>query len=101
MNAQTANYITEITHRRFVVDEERGIAVGLVMFQHPGNVKTQNWDTASKNPNSLLVYPNTTHIFEAFKIRNGNIAHIYASIVLQQYRQDPGWPVPPHPAWPQ
>ncbi len=59
-----------------------------------------DWDSAKTNPNSVLAYPNTTLMFEAFKVRNGRIAHIYADFVLLQYRQDPGWPAPPHPAWP-
>jgi hypothetical protein len=35
------NYIHEITDRRFLlVDPERGLVYAVVMFQHPGNIKT-------------------------------------------------------------
>jgi hypothetical protein len=88
-------YITAVTQRRFLlVDEERGIVYGTFMFQHPGSVRTADFEEAKKNPNSVLVYPNTTQIIESFRIRNGKISRIFAHIVLLPYRQDPGWPTP-------
>ena len=93
-NAKRYTYITEVTERRFlVVDEDRGIVFGTFMFQHPGDVKTSDWEEVSKNRDSLIVYPNTTMAIEAFKVVDGQIRRIHAFVLLNAYRQKPGWPV--------
>ena len=88
------NYIREVRPRRvLLVDEERGIVYGAFMFQHPGNIKVAAFEKMYKDPTSIVVYPNSIEIVEAFKVRSGRISHIMAQMVLLPYRQDPGWPV--------
>ncbi|MGH8220772.1 MAG: hypothetical protein ACREUT_19740 [Steroidobacteraceae bacterium] len=111
------NYIHEITDRRFLlVDPERGLVYAVVMFQHPGNIKTDlfaparrgtgaasgpgtgagartgaNGGTIRPRGFSLASYPNTTQIIELFRIRGGKIQRIFAYVSLLPYRQRPGW----------
>lgn len=88
------NYIREIRPRRILlVDEERGIVLGQFMFQHPGNIYAAAFKEQYKDPNSVIVYPNSIGVFEAFKVSDGKIAHIAAHMVALPYRQPPGWPV--------
>ncbi|MEO6378064.1 MAG: hypothetical protein ABIO37_08580 [Caulobacteraceae bacterium] len=89
------NYITKISHRRFLaIDEERGIAFAIVMFKHPGNVLEVNSPRFGKVKvaSELALYPNTTEIIEAFKIDSGRIREIYAYVSVMPYEQRPGWP---------
>lgn len=102
------NYIHEITDRRFLlVDPERGLVYAVVMFQHPGNIKTDLFGpstqagahasggartgTIAPPRFSLASYPNTTQIIELFRIRGGKIHRIFAFVSLLPYRQRPGW----------
>lgn len=109
------NYIHEITDRRFLlVDPERGLVYAVVMFQHPGNIKTDLFAPARARAGSstlarqeagvggrtgtiapprfsLASYPNTTEIVELFRIRGGKIHRIFAYVSLLPYRQRPGW----------
>lgn len=116
------NYIHEISDRRFLlVDPERGLVYAVVMFQHPGNIKTDLFAPARPGTGpegqgagararagagagagarggtirprgfSLASYPNTTQIVELFRIRGGKIHRIFAYVSLLPYRQRPGW----------
>lgn len=96
------SYIHEITDRRFLlVDPERGLVYAVVMFQHPGNIRTDLFAPAhagggaspSGAPSrfNLASYPNTTQIVELFGIRGGRIHRIFAYVSLLPYRQRPGW----------
>jgi len=91
------NYIHEITDRRFLlVDPERGLVYAVVMFQHPGNIRTDLFAPARAGaiapPRfSLASYPNTTQIIELFRIRGAKIHRIFAYVSLLPYRQSPGW----------
>ena len=88
------NYIGEIRPRRIIlIDHERGIVLGQFMFQHPGNIYAEAFKEQYKDPNSVIVYPNTIGVFEAFKVRSGRIANITAQMISVPYRQPPGWPV--------
>ncbi|TAJ95100.1 MAG: hypothetical protein EPO31_01620 [Gammaproteobacteria bacterium] len=88
------NYIGEIQPRRILlIDEERGVVLGQFMFQHPGNIYAEAFKEQYKDPNSVIVYPNTIAVFEAFKVRGGRIANITAQMISAPYRQPPGWPV--------
>jgi hypothetical protein len=94
-NSGIFKYIREIKPRRFLlVDEERGVVYTMVMFQHPGDVRgIAEWDKQYKDPTSIIVYPNSMAMTEAFRIRGGKITHIVAQMVLLPYRQPTGWPV--------
>lgn len=93
-NSGRYQYIREIRPRRFLlVDEERGIVYTMVMFQHPGNVTgLAAWDKQYKDPTSIINFPNSMAMTEAFRIRGGKITHITAQMVMLPYRQPTGWP---------
>jgi hypothetical protein len=94
-NSGMYGYIREIRPRRYLLaDEERGIVYTMVMFQHPGNVTDLKkfWEKQYKDPNSIIVYPNSMAMTESFRIRGGKITHIVAQMVTVPYRQPSGWP---------
>lgn len=95
-NSGRYRYIREIKPRRFLlVDEERGVVYTMVMFQHPGNVTgLPMWDKQYKDPTSIINFPNSMAMTEAFRIRGGKITHIVAQMVMLPYRQPTGWPAP-------
>jgi hypothetical protein len=95
-NSGMFQYIREIKPRRFLlVDAERGVVYTMVMFQHPGNVTgLSEWSKQYKDPTSIIVYPNSMAMTEAFRIRGGKITHIVAQMVMLPYRQPTGWAVP-------
>lgn len=93
-NTHLFSYIVNITDRRFpVVDEERGIVSAIVLFQHPGNVRSVEVPGHGRveltGVTSAL--PNTSFVMETFRVRNGKIVGIYAYDNLMPYRQKPGW----------
>jgi hypothetical protein len=93
-NSGRYQYIREIKPRRFLlIDEERGVVYTMVMFQHPGNVTgLAAWDKQYKDPTSIINFPNSMAMTEAFRIRGGKITHIVAQMVMLPYRQPTGWP---------
>ena len=78
-------YIEAIRDRRFpIVDEERGLVLCHVRFDHPGNIATA--------PGRVVFgHPNSAAIFEIFKIEGGRIQHVEAVGTLFPYRMDLGW----------
>ncbi len=61
----------------FIIDEERGVAVGRGFFDH-----ANEWDryllTNGREMKTALKWPNSITLLEAFRIRNGEIARIEA-----------------------
>jgi hypothetical protein len=65
-------YIEALRQRRFpIVDEERGLVVCHLVFDHPGDLPRAAGDLPIKSPNSMV-------FTEAFKIVNGVIEEIWA-----------------------
>jgi len=78
-------YIVAIRDRRFpIVDEERGLVLCHVRFDHPGNIETAGGRV-------VFGYPNSAAIFEVFKIEGGRIEHVEAVGTIFPYRMDLGW----------
>jgi hypothetical protein len=86
-------YIPEIRDRRWlVVDEERGLALGLVFFDHPGTVKEV--EVPGMGVIQLAPFtqkPSTAVIAELFKIKGGKICDIEAVLEFLPYGIRPGW----------
>ena len=92
-NSGMFSYITAIDPRRIVlVDEERGVVLSQVMFQHPGNVFPEAFADRLDDPSSVLVYPNSIGIMEAFQVIDGQITQIFAHMVMLPYKSESGWP---------
>lgn len=77
-------YIENLRDRRFVVDVDRGLVMGLCFFDHPGLVREATWRSPFRTPNSMMV-------FEAFKVTGGLIRHISAIGALMPYGMPHGW----------
>lgn len=93
INSPIWAYITQIAPRRFlVVDEERGIAFGVFMFQQDGSIESVNipgfgeykYTGASRRPF-------TTVIPEMFKIVDGKITQIEAIMASLPFGSKSRW----------
>lgn len=87
MTAGHYDYIEALRARRFpIVDEERGLVVCHVMFDHPGDIRRSDGELPFRSPNSMLAY-------EAFKVRAGILEEVWAIGTALPYGIDCGWPV--------
>ncbi|MBN1238503.1 MAG: hypothetical protein JXB36_08365 [Gammaproteobacteria bacterium] len=85
-------YITEIAPRRYLVmDEERGLVMGMFMFHHDGSHDHAIVDGERVEYSGATRRPFTTVIPEMFKVMDGRIYRITASMVAIPYRSDSGW----------
>jgi hypothetical protein len=87
------SYIQEIRDRRYpVVDEERGIVLSVVVFEHPGTVKSvvvEGFGELELAP--FTQKPSSAVIFEAFKVQGGQIRQIEAVLEFLPYGTKTGW----------
>jgi len=83
------NYIKRVSERRYpVVDEARGIVVGIVRFDIPGEA-----DAAQGSPldQSLRSRPRSLFLYELFKIEDGLIRDIEAFMSNAPLEAPMGW----------
>ncbi|HKU45156.1 MAG TPA: hypothetical protein VJR89_43650 [Polyangiales bacterium] len=85
------DYITEVRERRFpIVDEQRGVVVGLVAFYIPGGDYER---TAADGTKMTRHYdPRALFLMEAFKIESGKIRMIEATMRNMPLGSTMGWP---------
>jgi hypothetical protein len=85
--------ITQVRDRRFpVVDEERGLVLAIVSFDHSGQHETTVWADGSARPvNPPFDQPFTFEIGELFKIVDGKINRIEALVFPVPYGMPLGW----------
>ena len=76
--------------RYFLIDEERGVVVNTTFFDH-ANSFDKYQTTDGKTMNTLLKWPNSISIFEAFKIRDGKIWRIEALFTYVPYFMHNPW----------
>lgn len=86
--------ITRVQERRFpVVDEERGMVLSIIRFDHSGKNKTITWaDGAEHKVNPPFDQPYSFFIAELFKIVDGKINRIEALVTPVPYGMYTGWP---------
>lgn len=85
INSGYFTYIESISDRRVsVVDDERGLVLCHVRFDHPGNVTTASGQTPFGFPNSVLIH-------EVFKVSKGLIRHVEAVGSVFPYLMGSGW----------
>jgi hypothetical protein len=75
----------------FIIDEERGVAVGRGFFDH-----ANEWDryllTNGREMRTALKWPNSITLLEAFRIRDGKISRIEAVFTYVPYfMHNPFW----------
>ncbi|HEV2703625.1 MAG TPA: hypothetical protein VGV09_18510 [Steroidobacteraceae bacterium] len=86
-------FITEVRGRRFpLVDEERGLVLCFLSFDHSGRIKSvrRTDGTIAKVP-APFDTPYSFLIAELFKIRDGRIAQVEAVLLPTPYGMPGGW----------
>jgi hypothetical protein len=87
------NFVTRIHDRRFVVvDEERGLVLTFVFFDHAGNIPEVTLTNGMTIPIGVK-RPWTWEIAELFKIENGLIRQIEAICQESPYGMGSGWSI--------
>jgi hypothetical protein len=86
--------VTSISKRRYlVIDEANQVATAIATFDHRGNLDA----VPAGNPNDVtpagqFSRPFSFLIFESWKIIDGKIRQIEATVFQVPYKMDPGWP---------
>lgn len=85
--------ITNVRERRYpIVDEERGLVLSIIRFDHNGRSKTITWNDGSVHPvNTPFDEPFSFTIAELFKIVDGKIRQIEALVLNVPYGMPTGW----------
>ena len=85
--------ITNVRERRFpLVDEERGLVLSVIRFDHNGRNKTITWNDGSVHPvNTPFDEPFSFMIFELFKVQSGKLRQIEALVLNVPYGMPTGW----------
>ncbi len=93
MNTGIWTYIKSIDPRRFVVvDEKMGIVLGLLMFNHPGNVRWADVAGVGRVPMPPITQrPSSVEAGEFFKIEGGKIRQIEGVTISLPYGSHTGW----------
>ncbi|HEY8553270.1 MAG TPA: hypothetical protein VIL43_01875 [Burkholderiales bacterium] len=88
--------VTSISHRRYlVVDEEDQVVSAIATFDHRGNLESVPIPRGrTVTPNPAFTRPFSFLIFESFKVIDGRIRQIEATVHSVPYRMHPGWPAP-------
>jgi hypothetical protein len=93
LSTKIFTYIHTIDPRRFpLVDQERGLVLAVVRFNHPATQQTVEVPGRGKmTMGKYSQWPNSTEIAELFKIKDRKIKEITAVIVTQAYKAPTGW----------
>jgi ribosomal protein S27AE len=85
--------ITNVRERRFpIVDEERGLVLAIIRFDHNGRKNTIAYSDGSVHPvNTPFDEPFAFTIAELFKIVDGKIRQIEALVLNVPYGMPTGW----------
>jgi hypothetical protein len=93
LSTKIFTYIHTVSPRRFpIVDQEHGLVLAIVRFNHPGDMQTVEVPGKGKmTMGKYSQWPNSTEIAELFKVKNRKIVEISAVIVTQTYKAPTGW----------
>lgn len=93
LSTKIFTYIQSVSPRRFpIVDEERGLVLAIVRFNHPATQQTVDVPGRGKmTMGRYSQWPNSTAIAELFKVKDRKIREISAVIVTQPYKAPTGW----------
>lgn len=85
-------YIPVVEQRRYpIVDEERGVVAGVVMFQIPGG----DYERIIEGETVIRSYePRSLYLFEAFKVIDSEVDQIEATMRNLDYGEQINWPSP-------
>lgn len=94
LSTKIFTYIQSVRPRRFVIDEQKGLVLAEVRFNHPGDVPyvdTPGYGRVSMAHNPWAVRPTSALISELFKIQDHKIQRVMAVITNVPYRMPTGW----------
>ncbi len=95
LSTKIFTYIQSVRPRRYVVvDQERGLVLGIFRFNHPGDVpyvESPGFGRVSMSANPWAVRPTSALIAELFKIQDHKIQRVMAVITNVPYRMPTGW----------
>lgn len=86
--------VTSISNRRYlVIDEQRQVASAIATFDHRGNLDAVPFGNPNDTvPAGQFSRPFSFLIFESWKIIDGKIRQIEATVFSVPYKMHPGWP---------
>ena len=86
--------VTSISNRRYpVVDEENQVVSAIATFDHRGNLDAVPFGNPNNvTPAGQFSRPFSFLIFESFKVIDGKIRQIEATVLSVPYKMHPGWP---------
>ena len=86
-------YITPIRPRRYVtVDEQKGLVLGVFMFNTPGTIKSVDVPGVGKvDESAAATRPFSEEVAELFKIKDGKIHDVVAVMVTLPFGATSGW----------
>lgn len=86
--------VTSVSNRRYpVVDEANQVVSAIATFDHRGDLGAVPMERGrSYTPQGPFSRPFSFLIFESFKVIDGEIRQIEATVLQVPYRMDPGWP---------
>jgi hypothetical protein len=93
MNTHLFEYITPIRPRRYVtVDEQKGLVLGIFMFNTPGTIRSVDVPGVGKvDESAAATRPFSEEVAELFKIENGKIHDVVAVMVTLPFGATSGW----------
>ncbi|HXQ26322.1 MAG TPA: hypothetical protein VN822_07940 [Candidatus Acidoferrales bacterium] len=86
-------YITPIRPRRYTtVDEQKGLVIGVFMFNTPGMIRSVEVPGVGKvDESAAATRPFSEEVAELFKIKNGKIHDVVAVMVTLPFGADSNW----------
>jgi hypothetical protein len=86
--------VTSVSNRRYlVIDEEHQVASAIVTFDHRGNLDAVPFGNPNNvTPAGQFGRPFSFLIFESFKLIDGKIRQVEATVFQVPYKMNPGWP---------
>ncbi len=93
LNTHLFEYITPIRPRRYItVDEQKGLVLGVFMFNTPGTIKSVDVPGVGKvDESAAATRPFSEEVAELFKIKDGKIHDVVAVMVTLPYGATSGW----------
>ena len=93
LNTHLFEYITPIRPRRYItVDEQKGLVLGVFMFNTPGTIKSVDVPGIGKvDESAAATRPFSEEVAELFKIKDGKIHDVVAVMVTLPYGATSGW----------
>jgi len=87
-------YITPIRPRRYItVDQQKGLVLGIFMFNTPGTIRSVEVPGVGKvDESAAATRPFSEEVAELFKVENGKLHDVVAVMVTLPYGATSNWP---------